>query len=94
MLVEQSFLLVKPGLEDAFDRVMQDQGLPLLQALDGVHGVQFGRGVEHPDKFILMIRWDSMDAHIGFTQQPAFADFRAILAPFTAGGSMEHFVLR
>lgn len=94
MLVEQSLLLVKPGTEAAFDAMMQDQGVPLLRGVDGVDAVVFGQGVEHPDKFVLQIAWRDMDAHLGFTQLPVFADFRALLGPFTVGGSMEHFVMR
>lgn len=91
MLVEQSFLLVKPGMEEAFETAMQDDGLPLLSGLVGVQAVRFGRGVEHPDKFILLIEWASMDDHVAFTTTPLFAEFRRLLAPYTAGGSMEHF---
>ena len=53
----------------------------------------FGRGVESPDKFMLLIEWQTMDAHVAFTRDPSFTEFRAILAPFTKGGSMEHFTM-
>ena len=93
MLVEHAYLLVNEGLEDAFAAVMAEKALPLLKGLPGANAVSFGRGVESPDKFILLIEWQTMDAHIAFTKDPSFAEFRAMLAPFTKGGSMEHFTM-
>jgi heme-degrading monooxygenase HmoA len=94
MLVEQSLLLIKDGMEDEFDAVMTQKGLPLLRALDGVQTVTFGRGLENPEKFMLLIEWETMDAHTAFTRIPAFADFRALMAPYAKGGTMEHFNMR
>jgi heme-degrading monooxygenase HmoA len=91
MLVERSELLIKPGMEDDFAAVMAEKGLPLLAALEGVGLINFGRGLENPDKFMLLIEWSTMDAHTAFTRHPSFATFRALLAPFTKGGAMEHF---
>lgn len=91
MLVERSYLIVKDGLEDAFAAVMAEKAIPLLKGLVGANAVSFGRGIESPDTFMLLIEWQAMDAHIAFTRDPVFAEFRALLAPFTRGGSMEHF---
>ena len=94
MLVEQSFLLIKDGMEDEFDAVMAEKAAPLLRALEGANAVTYGRGLENPDKFILLIEWATMDAHTAFTKHPVFSDFRALLAPYSKGGSMEHFTMR
>lgn len=93
MLVERSYLLIKDGLEDDFAAVMAEKAIPLLKGLDGANAVSFGRGVESPDKFMLLIEWQTMDSHIAFTKDPSFAEFRALLAPYTKGGSMEHFTM-
>jgi heme-degrading monooxygenase HmoA len=91
MLVERAELLIKEGSEEEFAKRMDDTGLDLLSGLDGVKAVSFGRGVENPGKFLLLIEWQSMDAHIAFKKDPRYAQFRALLAPFAVGGSMEHF---
>jgi heme-degrading monooxygenase HmoA len=72
---------------------MAEQGIPLLKDVAGAGDVRFGRGIESPDKFMLLIEWESMDSHLAFTKSSSFAPFRALLAPFTSGGSMEHFDL-
>jgi heme-degrading monooxygenase HmoA len=91
MLVERSEIQVKKGSEDAFAAVMNDQAVPLLAGFPGVVSVQYGRGVENSDKFILLVAWDTMDSHTAFTRNPIFPGFRALLMPFSVGGAMEHF---
>src|ERR1700761_6124737 len=87
MLLERAELLAKVGLEDEMMAVMTDRGVPLLAALPGVISVQFGRGLENPDKFMLLVQWKNMDAHTAFTKAPIFAEFRALIMPVSRGGA-------
>ena len=91
MLVERAEMLIKDGMEADFATVMTEKGIPILQSIPGVGKIQFGRGVENPDKFILLVEWDSIEAHGAFAQMPIFPDFRGLLMPFSKGGAMEHF---
>jgi heme-degrading monooxygenase HmoA len=91
VLVERSELLIKEGMEIEFAAVMDERGLPLLAGLPGVNSVKLGRGVENPSKFMLLIEWEAMDAHVAFTKNPAYGEFRQMLGPFSKGGAMEHF---
>jgi heme-degrading monooxygenase HmoA len=91
VLVERSELLIKEGMEVEFAAVMDERGLPLLAGLPGVNSVKLGRGVENPSKFMLLIEWEAMDAHVAFTKNPAYGEFRQMLGPFSKGGAMEHF---
>jgi len=91
MLVERSELLIKDGMEDEFATVMARKAVPLLKGLKGINAVSFGRGIENPGKFMLLVEWESMDAHSAFRTDPVYPEFRALLSPFTKGGAMEHF---
>lgn len=91
MLVERAELLIKDGCEDAFAAAMVERGVPLLSSVAGASDVRLGRGVENPRKFMLLITWATMDAHVAFTADPLFETFRELLGPFTIGGGMEHF---
>jgi heme-degrading monooxygenase HmoA len=91
MLVERAELLIKEGSEDAFAAAMANRGVALLSGLDGASSVRLGRGVENPSKFMLLITWETMDAHVAFTKDPLFLEFRELIGPFSAGGAMEHF---
>jgi heme-degrading monooxygenase HmoA len=91
MLLERSELLIKEGLESDFAAAMGERGIPLLSGVPGVLSVQLGRGVENPGKFMLLVAWQSMQAHTAFRTLPVYPDFRQLFAPFSKGGSMEHF---
>lgn len=93
MLVERAELLIKGGSEEAFATMMVERGMPLLWGVKGASDVRLGRGVENPRKFMLLITWESMDAHTAFTADTLFQDFRELIGPFTIGGGMEHFTM-
>jgi heme-degrading monooxygenase HmoA len=91
MLTERAEILIKPGAENDFAVAMHERGIPLLKAVPGVKSVRIGRGVENPDKFILLVEWESMDAHKAFSQAPGNAELRQVIGPHSRGGAMEHF---
>jgi heme-degrading monooxygenase HmoA len=91
MLVERAELQIKEGMEQAFAAAMTAKGLPLLKNVPGVGSVQFGRGVEHPQKFMLLVVWDAMESHAAFSKSAAILEFRSLIQPFATGGAMEHF---
>jgi heme-degrading monooxygenase HmoA len=91
MLVERSELLVKDGLEDEFAATMSERGITLLSSVPGVSSVQFGRGVENPGKFMLLVEWTAMNAHTDFKSNPVYPEFSQLLKPFVKAGAMEHF---
>jgi len=91
MVLERAEMIIKDGMADAFAAAMKAQGTALLAAHKGCHSVEVGRGVENPNKFILLLQWDSVDAHVAAAQTPGHAEFRELIGPFAAGGSMEHF---
>lgn len=91
MLVERSELTVKPGAEDEFHAAITGQGVPLLLSVEGVLSVQVGRGIENPLKFMLLVGWESMEAHTAYGGTPKSLELRGIMGPFLTGGAMEHF---
>lgn len=91
MLTERSELSIKQGQETEFATAMKNRGIALLSAVPGVVSVSIGRGVENPSKFLLLVEWENMDAHKAFNQAPACTELRALIRPFSQGGSMEHF---
>jgi heme-degrading monooxygenase HmoA len=91
MLMERSEITAREGMEQEFFASMTAKGVPLLANVPGVRWVQFGRGVEHPQKFMLLVVWETMDAHTAFTRTPARTELGALIRPFSTGGAMEHF---
>jgi heme-degrading monooxygenase HmoA len=91
VLVERSELQIKDGMEDDFSAAMMERGVTLLSRVPGVTSVQFGRGVENPGKFILLVEWTTMDTHTAFKSHPVYPEFSQLLKPFVKAGAMEHF---
>jgi len=91
MLLERAELLAREGAETAMLEMMTDRGVSLLTAVPGVRAVTLGRGVENPDKFLLLVEWESLAAHEAFSRSPVSDVFRALITPLSRGGAMEHF---
>lgn len=90
MPLERAELVIKEGLEADFAAAMDARGKALLAGIAGVRSVSLGRGVENPAKFMLLVDWETMDAHAA-AKDGALNEFRQLIMPFSAGGSMEHF---
>jgi heme-degrading monooxygenase HmoA len=44
---------------------------------------EVARGIEHPDRYVVRIEWDSVEGHEqGFRKSPAFGEFFALVKPF------------
>jgi heme-degrading monooxygenase HmoA len=93
MLLERTELLIKPGQEDEFAEQFGRRGIQLLTPVPGVVSAIVGRGVENPNKFLLLIEWANLDAHRAYNQTPVCNEVRALIAPFAQGASMEHFAM-
>ncbi len=91
MLIEKAEIEVKPGSEETFQQGITERGMPLLRSVPGVKWVKFGRGVEHPSKFVFLVEWESMAAHTAFNKSAIHPEFIALFAPHGVGGMMEHF---
>jgi heme-degrading monooxygenase HmoA len=94
MFIERAEIPVQNGMEEEFAEMMANKGTSILAGADGCSSARVGRGVETPDKFILLLEWDTVEAHIAFTKTAEFADFVTLAKPYFAGPSnVEHFKL-
>lgn len=92
MILERAEIPVVSDRQDAFVEMMNAEGLILLRGADGCLNVRFGRGVENPTTYLLLIEWDSVDKHVAFTKTSSFEQFKNLVGPFFAGHSrIEHF---
>ena len=91
MLLERAEILINEGREQGFSTAMRDRGIQMLASVPGVMSVNFGQGVENPGKFMLLVEWESMDAHRAYNTTCVCGEVRALIGGFSKGGSMEHF---
>ena len=92
MVLEVALIDVTVGQEDAFASAYQE-AYPILAGTPGCRSVRMTRGVETPDRFVLLVEWDSVDAHLqNFRETDRFGQWRALIGPYFAEPPrVEHF---
>ena len=76
MVTEFAQIEVKPGMEQAFIEGAA-KSRPVFLAAEGCFGMGLQRSVEEPTKFLLMVQWESVDAHmVTFRESPGFQEWR------------------
>ena len=95
MILEVADIRIQPGQEAAFDEAIQRGLKDVISQAQGFKGWKVNKGVESPQRYLLMIFWDTLEDHtVHFRQGPLFAQWRAIVGPFFAGPpTVEHFEL-
>jgi heme-degrading monooxygenase HmoA len=82
MILEHAILNVRPGESPAF-LVAIEQALPLMTATPGFLGFELRRCHEAADRYLLLVRWDTVEAHtIGFRGSERYQQWRAKLHHF------------
>ena len=92
MIVEVIRYQIAEGQEAAFEDAYR-QAQQYLADSPHCLGYQLARCLKHRSRYLLLIRWDSVDGHLqGFRGSPAFQRFLALVAPFFKQvEEMEHY---
>jgi len=92
MVLEVALIDVRPGREDAFASAYV-QARHLVETTPGCRSVRMTRGVESPSRFVLLVEWDSVEAHLeNFRATDRFGRWRALIGEhFAAPPVVEHF---
>ena len=95
MILEIADIRIQPGTNAAFEAAVRTGVETVVARAKGFAGCKVQRGVESPDRYVLMIHWATLEDHtVGFRQGPLFAQWRAIVGPFFAAPpAVEHFEL-
>jgi heme-degrading monooxygenase HmoA len=95
MILEVADIRIRPGQQAAFDEAIQRGLRTVASQAQGMRGWKVNKGIESPERYILQIFWDTLEAHtVGFRESPLFAQWRAIVGPFFAQPPVvEHFTL-
>ena len=95
MILEIADIRIQPGQQAAFEAAIQRAASTVISQADGMLGWQVDRGIESPERYVLQVRWATLEDHtVGFRQGPLFAQWREIIGPFFAQPpAVEHFML-
>lgn len=92
MVLEHAVLPVRAGQQKAFEAAFAEAA-PLIAASPGFLALRLSRCVEDPDRYLLLVEWDTLADHVeGFRGSPAFERWRALLHHFyDPPPTVEHF---
>lgn len=95
MILEIADIRIQPGKQAEFDVAIQRGISAVITQAKGFHGYKINKCIETPERYVLMIFWDTLENHtVDFRQSPAFAEWRSIVGPYFAAAPMvEHFTL-
>lgn len=92
MVTEIADFAVLPGTEDKFADAVRE-GLALVSGTPGFRQARLTRCIETPTRFVLLIEWDTLEAHtVDFRESENFPRWRALVGPYFDGAPhVEHF---
>ena len=95
MILEVADIRIHPGKQAEFDEAILRGIKTVVSKSKGFLGYKVNRGIESPERYILLIVWQTLENHtIDFRQSEAFTAWRAIVGPFFAQPPhVEHFTL-
>ncbi len=95
MILEIADITIPPGKQAEFDAAIQQGIATAASKAKGFRGFKVNKGIEKPERYLLMIYWDTLENHtVDFRQGPLFPQWRAIVGPFfTVPPVVEHFTL-
>ncbi len=92
MVLEVALIDVVPGQEEQFAAAYA-QARAGLAATPGCRSVRMTHGIETPTRFVLLVEWDSVEAHEeNFRSTERFTTWRGLIGPYFSGPPrVEHF---
>ena len=85
MILEHALIDVRPGSQAEFEAAVT-RARDVISAAPGFRTFALHRGVESPDRYLLLVGWETLEDHtVGFRGSPAFAEWRSLIGPFFDG---------
>lgn len=93
MILESAILNVKAGQAAAFEAAFTTAS-PLIASMPGYMRHELQRCLETPDRYLLLVWWETLEAHtVGFRGSAEYQQWRALLHHFyDPFPTVEHFV--
>lgn len=82
MVLEAVILQVKNGFESDFEDSFK-KASPIIASMNGYLSHELHRCIEVKGKYVLLVRWKSLEAHtIGFRKSPQYQEWKKLLHDF------------
>lgn len=95
MILELADIRIQQGRQAEFDAAIVHGVQTVIAKAKGFRGYKVQKGIESPERYVLMIFWETLENHtVDFRESAAFQEWRAIVGPFFAAPpQVEHFTL-
>jgi heme-degrading monooxygenase HmoA len=95
MILELATIDIKQGTNAAFEQAL-DQAQHVISKAEGYIGHQFQKCIERDNRYILLIRWATLEAHTeGFRNSDLFKEWRGLIGQyFEKPPLVEHYELK
>ena len=91
MVLEVALIDVRPGSEAAFEAGYREVRWAVADS-PGCLSIRMTRGIESPSRFVLLVEWESVEAHERFRASERFGSWRGGIGPhFAQAPQVEHF---
>ncbi len=92
MVLEVATLNVRPGQESEFEQAFT-HAAPLIAAMKGYITHELQRCIETPNRYVLLVRWQTLEDHtVGFRGSAEYQEWRRLLHHFyDPFPTVEHF---
>ena len=93
MILEVAVLDVRPGESEAFEAAFREAQV-IIASMPGYRSHQLQRCVENADRYLLLVEWDTLEAHtVGFRGSAEYQRWKALLHRFyDPFPTVEHYV--
>ena len=91
MILEIAQIEVKEGLAQEFEAAVK-KAEPIFKRAKGCHSVALERSIENPQRYRLLVRWDTVENHmVDFQKSPDFLEWRKLVGGcFASTPAVEH----
>lgn len=95
MVLELATIDIKQGTNADFETNLEKAQSVISQS-EGYIGHEFQKCIERENRYVLLIRWTSLEAHTeGFRGSELFKEWRALIGPFFENPPVvEHFEMK
>jgi len=95
MILELATIDIKQGTNVEFENNLE-QAQYVISKSEGYIGHQFQKCIEQDNRYILLIRWQTLEAHTkGFRESELFKEWRALIGPFfESAPQVQHYELK
>lgn len=82
MVLEHAVITVRPGTTADFEGALH-RARSVIAGSHGFVSLALHRGVETPDRYLLLVEWETLEDHtVGFRQSEAFVEWRSLIGPY------------